>query len=81
MLAGSGTDELLAALREEAHVQHIPNPVRSVFDTFMQALDITMALAQPGDIVLFSPGFTSFGLFRNECERGEQFVAYANSRE
>ena len=79
LLAGSGTDELLAALREEAHLQQIPNPVRGVFETLTQALETTMALAHPGDTVLFSPGFTSFGMFRNEFDRGEQFVAYVRA--
>jgi UDP-N-acetylmuramoylalanine--D-glutamate ligase len=31
--------------------------------------------AQPGDIILFSPAFASFGLFKNEYDRGDQFCA------
>jgi UDP-N-acetylmuramoylalanine--D-glutamate ligase len=81
LLVGSGTDELIPALCEEAHAQHMPNPVRGVFETFTQALDTATTLAQPGDTVLFSPGFTSFAMFRNEFDRGEQFVAYVNGRE
>jgi len=30
---------------------------------------------QPGDIVVFSPGATSFGLFLNEFDRGNKFRA------
>ena len=30
--------------------------------------------ATNGDIVLFSPAFTSFNLFKNEYDRGEQFM-------
>jgi len=29
--------------------------------------------AEPGDVILLSPGFTSFGLFLNEFDRGNQF--------
>lgn len=31
-------------------------------------------LAKPGDTVLFSPATASFGIFKNEYDRGEQFV-------
>lgn len=39
-----------------------------------QAVKTAYKLAQKGDIVLLSPGATSFGLFKNEFDRGEQFV-------
>jgi len=32
------------------------------------------ALAKRNDVVLFSPGFTSFGMFENEYDRGDQFM-------
>lgn len=30
--------------------------------------------AEKGDTVLFSPAFVSFGTFKNEYDRGRQFV-------
>ncbi len=30
--------------------------------------------AKKGDIILLSPGAASFGVFKNEYDRGEQFV-------
>ena len=76
LLPGSGTDELLPALHEEVQRQNVPDPVRGIFSDFTQALDKAVALARPGDVLLLSPGFTSFGMFLNEFDRGDQFVKY-----
>jgi UDP-N-acetylmuramoylalanine--D-glutamate ligase len=40
-----------------------------------EAVQIASAAAKPGDVVVLSPGCASFGLFRNEFDRGEQFRA------
>lgn len=76
LLKGSGTDELLPALDEEARKQGVPNPLRGTFGTFPAAMDAAIALTGPGDTLLFSPGFTSFGMFLNEFDRGDKFVEY-----
>jgi UDP-N-acetylmuramoylalanine--D-glutamate ligase len=76
LLKGSGTDELLPALDEEVRQQGVPNPLRGTFDTFPAAMDAAVALTGPGDTLLFSPGFTSFGMFLNEFDRGDKFVEY-----
>ena len=79
LMVGSGTDELLPAIQEEARKQGVPDPVRGVFDDFKQAIDTAVALTRPGDVLLFSPGFTSFRMFLNEFDRGDKFVAYVRS--
>jgi UDP-N-acetylmuramoylalanine--D-glutamate ligase len=79
LLSGSGTDELLPAIHAEVVRQGVVNPVKGVFDDYQQALASAVAIAQPGDILLFSPGFTSFGMFLNEFDRGDKFVAYVRS--
>ncbi len=76
LLPGSGTDELLPALEAESAAQNRPNPLRGTFDTLPAALSAAVALVKPGDTLLFSPGFTSFGMFLNEFDRGDKFVAY-----
>ncbi len=79
LLKGSGTDELLPCLASEADRQQRPNPLRGVFDDFTGALDLAVALSHPGDTLLLSPGFTSFGMFLNEFDRGDKFIAYVKT--
>ncbi len=44
-------------------------------ETLKECVQEAMKLAQDGDIILFSPAFASFGKwFKNEYDRGEQFV-------
>jgi UDP-N-acetylmuramoylalanine--D-glutamate ligase len=65
------------AIEAEVRRQGKENPVRGVFTDYTRAFDAAVQLTQPGDILLFSPGFTSFGMFLNEFDRGDKFVAYA----
>ncbi len=64
LLAGTGTSRVL---------EFIPNA--SVFDDLSKAVQEAFAVAESGDTILFSPAFTSFGMFKNEYDRGDQFDA------
>jgi UDP-N-acetylmuramoylalanine--D-glutamate ligase len=64
LLAGTGTNRVLEFL-----------PTASVFDSLEKAVHEAMASAQSGDTILFSPAFASFGMFKNEFDRGDQFNA------
>jgi UDP-N-acetylmuramoylalanine--D-glutamate ligase len=79
LLTGSGTDELLPAIHKEASKQAVSSPVRGVFDNFQEAMNVAMAYTRAGDTLLFSPGFTSFGMFLNEFDRGDTFVSYVQA--
>ena len=81
LLKGSGTGELLPALQEDVERLGVPDPVRGVFDNFQAAMDRAVSLCHPGDTLLFSPGFTSFGMFLNEFDRGDKFIAYVRQAE
>jgi len=63
-LPGTGTDRVLEFL-----------PGASVFDSLEKAVAEAYRSAGPGDTILFSPAFTSFGMFKNEYDRGDQFNA------
>ncbi len=78
LLKGTGTDELLSAIEDTVEKPGIANPVRGVFGDFTAAMDAAVSLTRPGDVLLFSPGFTSFGMFLNEFDRGDKFVAYVH---
>ena len=65
LLEGSATDRLVASTGD-----HL---VRGRHSTFREAVAQATALASPGAAVLLSPGCASFGMFRNEFDRGDQF--------
>jgi UDP-N-acetylmuramoylalanine--D-glutamate ligase len=70
LLQGSATEKLTAALQpllEDRTILHGPT------DDFERAIRQAQQLAAPGDVVLLSPGCASFGMFRNEFHRGEEF--------
>ncbi|MDQ1281653.1 MAG: UDP-N-acetylmuramoylalanine--D-glutamate ligase [Patescibacteria group bacterium] len=39
-----------------------------------EGVDLARKSSEPTDIILFSPGFASFGMFLNEYDRGEKFL-------
>lgn len=44
-----------------------------------QAVRLAHGLARPGDVVLFSPGTSSFDMFKNYADRGKQFRALVHA--
>ena len=48
-------------------------PVRNAGRSLERAVQLARESAQPGDVVLFSPGTSSFDMFKNYAERGNQF--------
>ena len=47
-------------------------------ETLEQAVQVAASVSQPGDVVLLSPGGTSFDEFRDYAERGDKFAEYVN---
>jgi UDP-N-acetylmuramoylalanine--D-glutamate ligase len=43
------------------------------------AVALARDIAQPGDVVLLSPGTSSFDMFKNYADRGNQFRVLVNS--
>lgn len=74
LFAGEGTEKLLAALKKRLPETEKNRPFEIV-ETMQKAVELASRNAESGDIVLLSPGAASFGLFKNEFDRGEQFRA------
>jgi UDP-N-acetylmuramoylalanine--D-glutamate ligase len=74
LLDGSFTREKLIGMLE---AQHIPyqGPFSSMDEAFFAAYEQALADTQmlPNVAVILSPGAASFGLFRHEFDRGDQF--------
>lgn len=73
LLKGSATASFAADIRAAARAHGLPDPIEGIYDDFAAAIQRARALAAPGDVALLSPGFTSFGMFLHEFDRGDQF--------
>ena len=69
-LAGTGTEAFLLA-----HASALLPQKNGPFDSLDQAIQKSLDVATTGDTILFSPAFASFGMFKNEYERNDQFLA------
>jgi len=75
ILFGEAADLIEAAMRnstEAAHDSPFPTHIHRA-DTLPKAVELAARLAQPGDVVLLSPGGTSFDAYRDFTARGEHF--------
>ncbi len=68
LLKGTFSDELLPQLPKKLVVGDIQTSLES-------AVSLAIDAAAPKGCILFSPGATSFAMFKNEFDRGEQFNA------
>jgi UDP-N-acetylmuramoylalanine--D-glutamate ligase len=66
-LAGAGTDRVRGEFLDA-----------QVFDNLAAAFNDARAHAEAGDAVVLCPGFASFGIFKNEFDRGDQFSNLVN---
>ncbi len=73
LLQGTATPKLQAALETATQSLSTPPIVVGPFDALAPAVEAARRLAVSGEVVLLSPGCASFGMFKNEFDRGEQF--------
>ncbi len=70
LLTGTGTDRIKKELLDA-----------KIFDSLREALFSAVDAAESGDIILFSPAFASFGMFKNEYDRNDQFLELIRTTE
>ena len=63
-LSGTGTSRVAPLMQD-----------LSVYDSLETAMAEALRSAQSGDIILFSPAFASFGMFKNEYERNDRLMS------
>jgi len=66
LLPGTGTDKFLGLKTLSSEIIEVKN--------LDEAVSEALKRAKKDDYVLFSPAFASFGMFKNEYERGDQFL-------
>jgi UDP-N-acetylmuramoylalanine--D-glutamate ligase len=64
LLSGNGTERLKSLLGSISYTEH---------DSMKDAVRMAAKDAKKKNFVVLSPGFTSFGMFKNEYDRGDQF--------
>lgn len=72
LLTGNGTDRIVDSIK--------PELIGKMTSNLFEAFEAALSMAAPGETILFSPAFTSFGLFTNEFDRGEQFNRLAKEK-
>jgi UDP-N-acetylmuramoylalanine--D-glutamate ligase len=72
LLPGTAHAKIVKAFRQAGL------PYQNV-DGLPEAMAYLAACVKKGDVILLSPGCASFGLFKNEFDRGEQFTALAKT--
>ncbi len=68
LFKGTATDKILAVLPSKFKKQVV------LVENMTDAFKCATSLAEKGDLILLSPGAASFGIFKNEFDRGDQFV-------
>ena len=74
ILIGQTANKIYEAVKNELEHQHKTLDIQ-MCETFEQSMNLAKRIAKPGQIVLFSPASTSFDMFKDMYDRGNQFKA------
>jgi len=77
ILIGQTATKIYDAVKRELEIQNKQLDIH-MCETFKQSLELAKRIAKPGQIVLFSPASTSFDMFKDMYDRGNQFKELVN---
>lgn len=77
ILIGQTATKIYDAVKRELEIQNKQLDIH-MCETFKQSLELAKRVAKPGQIVLFSPASTSFDMFKDMYDRGDQFKDLVN---
>ena len=73
LLAGTATDKMIPFLNKYGILWRGP------FNSLEEATEAAFKESKNGDVIIMSPGCTSFGMFKNEFDRGDKFKIIVDS--
>lgn len=77
ILIGQTATKIFDAVKRELEVQNKELDIH-MCATFKESIELARRLAKPDDVVLFSPASTSFDMFKDMYDRGDQFREEVN---
>ena len=72
ILIGQTANKIYEAVKKELEKQNKHLDIH-MCETFKQSLEFAKRVAEPGQVVLFSPASTSFDMFKDMYDRGDKF--------
>lgn len=78
LLPGTGTDRFKEAYAANSTVNRTTITECASLE---EGVKTALALGERGDVLLFSPAFASFGMFKNEYERNDEFMRVIDTYE
>ena len=77
-MIGQTATKIYDAVKKELEIQNKKLDIH-MCETFQESLDLAKRIAKAGQIVLFSPASTSFDMFKDMYDRGNQFKDAVNN--
>jgi len=75
LFKGAASDKIFESILTKSETRHASFEITSQCPAMQDAITRASHIAEPGDVILLSPGAASFGIFKNEYDRGDQFIA------